>query len=97
MEYNKSKIRKVYKIALDKRGGQFEEFIKARMKEELGLIENPSELQLEEIISRKVNRKPKGNTIFFGDFIDKISYEGANLLDSGIIEEPIRFNLDNEF
>jgi hypothetical protein len=33
------------------------------MKEELGLIENPSERLLEEIIHRKVKRKPKGNSM----------------------------------
>jgi hypothetical protein len=79
-----------------------EEFIKARMQEELGLIENPTERQLEEIIHRKVKRKPKGKTVFFGDFIDKMPYEGADLSDSDIIdteilEEPIRIKLDDEF
>ena len=35
----------------------FEEFIKVRMKEELGLIENPTEEQLQEIINKKVKKK----------------------------------------
>ena len=30
----------------------FEEFVKARMKDELGLIENPTSEQLEELISK---------------------------------------------
>jgi hypothetical protein len=79
----------------------FEEFIKAKMKEELGLIENPPEKQLKEIIHRKVKRKPKGRTGFFRDFIEEIPYEGTDLLDSDIIDaeilkEPIRVKLDNE-
>ena len=84
-----------------KSGEDFEEFIKARMKEEPGLIENPTETQLEEIIHRKVKRKLKGKPVFFRDFIDEIPYEGADLSDSDIIdaeilEEPIRIKLDNE-
>lgn len=76
-----------------------EEFIKARMKEELGLIENPTESQLKEIIDRKVKRKPKGKTILFGEFIDEI---GADLPDDDFIrrnipEDRIRINPDKEF
>jgi hypothetical protein len=82
-----------------KSGEDFEEFIKARIKEELGLIENPSEIQLKEIIQRKVKRKLKGKTVFFREFIDEI--QGADLLDLDIIdaeilEKPIGINLDNE-
>ena len=75
------------------------------MEEELGLIENPTETQLEEIIHRKVKRKPKGKTVFFQDFIDEITSEGTDLLDTDLIdniidaeilEEPIRIKLDNE-
>ena len=33
------------------------------MKEKRGLIENPTETQLEEIIHRKVKRKPKGKAV----------------------------------
>jgi hypothetical protein len=76
-----------------------EEFIKARMKEELGLIENPTESELKEIIDRKVKRKPKGKTILFGEFIDEI---GADLPDHDFIrrnipENRIRINPDKEF
>jgi hypothetical protein len=78
-----------------------EEFIKARMKEELGFIENPTEGQLQEIIQKKVKRKPKGKTVFFGDFIDENPYEGDNfshsdIIDVEILEEPIRMKSDNE-
>jgi hypothetical protein len=79
----------------------FEEFIKARMKQELGLIENPTEAELQQIIKKKVNRKPKGKTVFFRDFIDENSYEGTdfshlNIIDAEILEEPIRFKSDND-
>ena len=80
----------------------FEKFVKARMKEELGLIENPTEEQLQEIIQKKVYRKSKGKTVFFGDFIDKNPYEGDNfshpeIIDAEIMEESIRMKSDNEF
>ena len=80
----------------------FEKFIKARMKEELGLIENPTKEQLQEIIQKKVYRKSKGKTVFFGDFIDKNPYEGTDfshpdITDAEIIKESIRMKSDNEF
>jgi hypothetical protein len=75
-----------------------EEFIKARMKEELGLIENPNELQLKEIIE-KVKIKPKGKTVLFKEFINEI---GSDLPDDDLIrrnipEDRIRINPDKEF
>nr|WPV76512.1 hypothetical protein [Naviculales sp.] len=85
-----------------KSGKHFEEFIKSRMENALGLIENPTKTQLEEIIHRKGKIKSKGKTVFFRDFIDA---EGADLLDTDLIdeiinaeilEEPIRIKLDNE-
>ena len=84
-----------------KSGEDFKEFIKARMEEELGLIENPTETQLEEIIHRKVKRKSKGKTVFFRDFINDIPSEGADLsdtdvIDAEILEKLIRIKLDNE-
>jgi hypothetical protein len=79
-----------------KLGEDFKESIKARMEEEFGLIENPTETQLEEIIHRR-----KGKTVFFRDFINEIPSEGADLsdteiIDAEILEEPIRIKLDNE-
>jgi hypothetical protein len=79
-----------------------EKFIKARMKEELGLIENPTKEQLQEIIEKKIEKKYKGKTVFFGDFIDKNPYEGTDfshpdITDAEIIEESIRMKSDNEF
>jgi len=83
-----------------KSGKNLKEFLKARMEEELGLIENPTETQLEEIIHRTVKKKSKGKTVFFQDFIDEIPSEDADLLDdiidAEILEEPIRIKLDNE-
>jgi hypothetical protein len=60
----------------------FEEFIKAKMEEQVGLIENPTEEQLQEIIQKKVKRKPKGEIVFFRNFIDKNTYESANFSNS---------------
>lgn len=84
-----------------KSGEDLKDFIKARMEQELGLIENPTDKQLEEIIHRNVKRKLRGKTVFFRDFIDEIPYEGADLSDSDIIDaeiikEPIRIKSDNE-
>ena len=74
-----------------------EEFIKARMEEELGLVENPTQEQLEEIIYRKkINRKPKGKTIYFKDFIDEIAEGPDDIIDAEIVDEPIRVKVKNE-
>ena len=78
----------------------FEEFIKARMKEELGLVENPTQEQLEEIIHRRnIKKRPKGKTVYFKDFIDEIA-EGPDdindIIDAEIVEEPIRVKIKNE-
>jgi hypothetical protein len=67
----------------------FGEFIEARMKEELGLIKNPSDGQLQEIIRRKVKRKTKGRTVLFGDFISENPYEGADFLRPDIMDAEI--------
>jgi len=42
---------------------EFDEFIKERIKEEFGLVENPTEPQLEAIIEKTVTKKPKGKTV----------------------------------
>ncbi len=75
----------------------FEEFIKARMKEELGLVENPTQEQLEQIIHRrKINTKPKGKTVYFKDFINEITEGPDDILDAEIVKEPIRVQVKNE-
>ena len=76
----------------------FEEFMKSRMEEELGLVENPTQEQLEEIIHRrKINRK--GKTVYFQDFIDENeiadfsdldSIGPDDIIDAEIVKEPIR-------
>lgn len=76
-----------------------EEFIKARMAEELGLVENPTQEQLEEIIHRtKSTRKPKGKTVYFKDFIDKIAEGSDDIIDAEIVKEPepIRVKVKNQ-
>jgi hypothetical protein len=79
-----------------------EEFVKNKMKEELGLIENPSDKQFDKIINRKIKRKSKGKTVFFRDLIDELPNEGVDLsdldiIDAEILEEPLRIKLDDEF
>ena len=74
--------------------GEFEEFIKEKIKEDFGLIKNPTETQLEEIIQGKVKRKPKGKTVYFRDFIKEIP--DSDIIDAEIIEEFIRVKSDNE-
>lgn len=74
----------------------FEEFIKARMKEELGLVENPTQEKLEEIIHpRKIKTKPKGKTVYFKDFIDEIAEGPDDIIDAEIVNEPIRVKVKN--
>jgi len=74
-----------------------EEFIKKRMEKELGLVENPTQEQLKEIIHRrKVNRKPKGKTVYFKDFINEINEGLDDFIDAEIVKEPIRVQVKNE-
>ena len=69
----------------------FEEFIKARMKEDLGLVENPTPEQLKEIIhNRKVRNK--GRTVYFKDFIK----DTDDIIDAEIVKEAIKFKVKNE-
>jgi hypothetical protein len=73
-----------------------EEFIKAKMEEELGLIENPTESQFKEIIDRKIKRKSKEKTILFGEFIDD-DFIDAEIIRRNIPEDRIRIDPDKEF
>lgn len=58
------------------------------MKKELGLIEDPTKIELEKIIYRDVKKKLKlkfkEKTVLFSEFIKKRPYESADLLDSNI-------------
>jgi len=75
----------------------FEEFIKARMKEELGLVEHPTQEQLEEIIHRtKIKTKHKGKTVYFNDFIDEIAEGPDDIIDAEIVNEAIRVKVKNK-
>ena len=70
----------------------FEEFIKARMKEELGLVdENPTQEQLKKIIHRtNTKTKGKGKTVYFSDFIDAIAEGPDDIIDAEIVNEYIK-------
>lgn len=73
----------------------FEKFIKARMKEELGLIENPTLEQFKEIIhNRKIRNK--GKTAYFKDFIKEIAEDPDDIIDAEIVKESIKVKVKNE-
>ena len=73
----------------------FEESIKSRMKEELGLVENPTLEQLEEIIhNRKIRNK--GKTVYFKDFIEQIAEDPDDIIDAEIVKEAIKIRVKNE-
>jgi len=75
----------------------FEELIKAKMEKELGLIENPTSEQLEQIINtRKIKKKPKGKTVYFKDFINQISEDPDNIIDAETVKEAIKVKVENE-
>eukprot|EP00978_Attheya_sp_CCMP212_P047739 scaffold425542_cov617-Attheya_sp.AAC.14 len=76
----------------------FEEFIKGRIKEDLGLVENPTPGQLEEIIKKKIPReqKPKGKTVYLKDLIDEIAEDPDGIIDAEIVKEAIRVRIKNE-
>ena len=74
-----------------------EEFIKAKMKEELGLVENPTPEQLEEIIHHRKIRN-KGKTVYFKDFIKKIAEnpDADDIIDAEIVKEALKVRVKNE-
>jgi hypothetical protein len=74
-----------------------EEFIKAKMEKELGLVENPTQEKLEEIVDRiKINRKRKGKTTYFKDFIDEIAEGPDDIIDAEIVDKRKRVQIKNE-
>ena len=66
----------------------FEEFIKQRMKNELGLIENPTSEQLNEIIKNRI-KKSKGKTVYFKDFIKEMGENPNDIIDAEIVKKAI--------
>jgi len=79
----------------------FDEFIKRLVKENFGLIENPTEDQLTEIIHRKP--KPIGKTVKFSDFIastdsndGEFSIIDAEVLDKNNLLKIIGFVLTSK-
>ena len=79
------------------------EFIKSRIKEELGLIENPTEDQLYEIVHRKRRKKKsKSKTVLFSDFINRFENNLGNLsnpdeiLDAEIMNKSLEIKVKNE-
>ena len=75
----------------------FEEFVKARVKDEFGVVENPTPEQLEEIIhTRKIKKKFKGKTVYFKDFINQIAEDSDDIIDAEIVKEAIKVKVKNE-
>lgn len=69
----------------------YDEFIKARMKQELGLIENPSSDQLEKIIHfRKARNSKVGKTVYFREFIKRGAEDPDNSIEAEIVNEAIK-------
>ena len=67
------------------------------MKEELGLVKNRTPKQLEEIINtKKIKNKPKGKTVYFKDFINKIAEDPDHIIDAEIVKEAIKVKVKNE-
>ena len=78
-------------------GQTLEEFIKARMKEKFGLVENPTPEQLEKIINiKKITQKSKGKTVYFKDFINQIVEDPSDIIDAEIVKEAIKVKVKNE-
>ena len=82
---------------------EYDKLIKERIKEELGLLENPTPEQLQEIIHNK-NReqlgeriigktKKKGKTVYFRDIAEEIAESTDNIIDAEIVEEPIKVRI----
>lgn len=74
----------------------FEEFIKLRMKEQLGLVENPTPEQIQEIIHTRKTKRNKGKTVYFKDFINEIANDQDGIIDAEIVKESIRVKVQNE-
>ena len=70
----------------------FEEFIKARMKEDFGLVENPTPEQLEKII----HNRNKGKAVYYKDFIKEIAEDPDDIIDAEIVKEAIKVKVKNE-
>lgn len=73
----------------------FEEFIKSRMKDELGLVENPTLKQLKEIIPNREIRN-KGKTVYFKDFIKEAAEDTDDIIAAEIVKEAIKVKVRNE-
>lgn len=72
---------------IDSYSQNIDEFIKFKLKQEFGLVPDPSEFELKQIIKRKP-KKVKGKIVLFRDFIKRNSIPpgSADLLDSDIID-----------
>jgi uncharacterized membrane protein YhiD involved in acid resistance len=64
----------------------FEEFLKSKVEEEFGLVENHSSEQLEEIIYKRKLKNNKAKTFYFKDFIGEIAEDPDDIIDAEIVK-----------
>ena len=74
-----------------------EEFIKEKMEKELGLVENLTHTQIEEIIRNKIKKKSRAKVVYFKYFIDeRAGFLDSDIIDAEIIENPIKVKIRDE-
>jgi hypothetical protein len=66
-----------------------DQFVRQRLKEELGLIENPSDSQMQKVIRKKILPKRQGKIIQFSDFVKDNPYEGKDFLTPEILDQIV--------
>ena len=78
----------------------WEEFIKLKMKEELGLVEDPTPEQIQEMLTNRVKNKSKGKTVYFRDFIDQTNSASdpdlTDIVDAEIVDRSLEIKVKNE-
>lgn len=67
-----------------------EQLIKSIMEKNLGLVENPTDIEIEEIIKRP-RKKVRAKTVYYGEFIERNQNKVANenIVDAEFIKESI--------
>lgn len=71
---------------------ELDTFIKEKIKKKFGLMESPTQQQLEKIIQKKMRKNRKVKTVYFQDFIKEIvdSESDLDIIDVEIMDEPIQ-------
>ena len=78
----------------------WEEFIKLKMKEELGLVEDATPEQIQEMLTNRAKNKSKGKTVYFRDFIDQTNSASdpdlTDIVDAEIVDRSLEIKVKNE-